>query len=105
MDAVSNFLKGKGTLETLWAKFDVNKDGEIDAKEFRDLVYNSLLFFCMERNPDLPAPSRENMKPFIDKLVNQLQPYVDQNQDMNVSREEFNGYGTYLNTEYKKLMQ
>jgi len=102
-DAISNFLEGKGTLDTLWNQFDNDNSGTIDQKEFRNLVYHSLLHFCMQRNPDLPAPSRDNMKPFIEKLCNQLQPFVDKDQDMVITRDEFKGYGTYLTTEFKKL--
>lgn len=104
-DAISNFLTGAGTLDTLWQRFDKNGDGHIDGNEFNDLVYYSLLHFCMERNPDLPAPSRENMEPFIQKLVKQLQPFVDRDQDMKITRDEFKGYGTYLTTEFGKLQQ
>lgn len=102
-EAISNFLEGTGTLDALWKQFDDDDSGTIDQGEFRNLVYHSLLHFCMQRNPDLPAPSRENMKPFIEKLCTQLQPFVDRDQDMQITRDEFKGYGTYLTTEFKKL--
>jgi len=102
-DAIKNFLEGGDTLDNLWKQFDENGDGHIDAKEFNNLVYYSLLHFCMQRNPDLPAPSRDNMEPFIKKLVKQLQPFVDRDQDMKITKEEFKGYGTYLTTEFGKL--
>merc|ERR1719336_241503 len=102
-EAIANYLEGDGTLDSLWNQFDQNGDGHIDADEFKELVYSSLLHFCMQRNPDLPAPSRENMRPFIEKLCNQLTPFVDRDQDMVITREEFKGYGTYLTTEFEKL--
>jgi len=102
-EAIEDFLSDGNNLEKLWTHFDKNGDGHIDATEFNDLVYNSLLHFCMKRNPDLPAPSRENMDPFIKKLVSQLQPFVDRDQDMKITKEEFKGYGTYLTTEFNKL--
>lgn len=102
-DTIENFLEGRSTLDALWSQFDKDGNGTIDANEFNDLVYHSLLHFCKQRNPDLPAPSRENMEPFIKKLVAQLQPFVDKDQDMQITREEFRGYGTYLTTEFKKL--
>jgi len=104
-DAINDFLTGDTTLDQLWSQFDTNGDGHIDGREFDNLVYHSLLHFCMERNPDLPAPTRENMDPFIKKLVKQLQPFVDRDQDMKITKEEFKGYGTYLTTEFRKLQQ
>lgn len=101
--AIENFLTDDQNLDKLWSHFDKNGDGTIDEKEFDQLVYNSLLHFCMKRNPDLPPPSKDNMDPFIRKLVKQLQPFVDQDQDMKITKDEFKGYGTYLTTEFKKL--
>jgi len=101
--AVRNFLSEGKSLETLWKQFDSNHDGKIDAKEFNNLVYASLKFFCLERNPGSEPPTQEAMEPFINKLVKQLQPFVDKDKDMNISKEEFKGYGTYLTTEFKKL--
>jgi len=83
--------------------FDKDGNGTIDGKEFDELVYRSLLLFCQARNPDLPAPSKENMQPFIKKLTKQLQPFVDKDQDMQIDKKEFIGYGTYLTTEFSKL--
>lgn len=102
--AVSNFLQG-GTLDELWDQFDSNNDGMIDSKEFNNLIYVSLKHFCLERNPDQPAPSKEAMRPFIKKLTEQLQPFVDKDQDKTISKEEFSGYGTYLTKEFNKLQE
>jgi len=71
--------------------------------EFENLVYTSLKHFCIQRNPDQAPPSRESMAPFIKKLVTQLQPYVDKDQDKSISKEEFRNYGTYLTNEFRKL--
>jgi len=103
--AVKNFLNENTNLDDLWNQFDSNNDGKIDATEFNNLVYQSLKFFCLERNPTNPPPSQESMKPFIEKLVTQLQPFVDKDQDQNISKEEFKGYGTYLTTEFRKLQE
>jgi hypothetical protein len=92
-----------GNLDRLWDQFDSNGDNIIDAKEFNNLVYASLRYFCEKRNPDMPPPTQEAMKPFIKKLVTQLQPFVDKDKDMKITREEFKSYGTYLTTEFKKL--
>jgi len=102
--AVTNFLTG-GNIDNLWDQFDSNKDGHIDAAEFNNLVYVSLKFFCTERNPDAPPPNQESMQPFIEKLVTQLRPYVDKDQNMQISKEEFKSYGSYLTTEFAKLQK
>jgi len=101
---VRNFLTG-GNIDSLWNQFDSNGDGHIDAAEFNNLVYVSLKFFCTERNPDAPPPNQEAMQPFIDKLVTQLRPFVDKDQNMQISKEEFEGYGSYLTTEFAKLQK
>jgi len=102
-DAVRNFLENDKDLDILWNQFDSNGDGVIDATEFNELVYASLKYFCLERNPDTKPPTQEAMDPFIKKLVKQLQPFVDKDQDMKITKEEFQGYGTYLTSEFKKL--
>jgi len=100
--AMDNFLSG-GELDELWAQFDKNNDGFIDGKEFKQLIYISLRHFCEERNPHSPPPTQAAMKPFIKKLVLELQPFVDQDKDTNITREEFAGYGTYLTAEFEKV--
>jgi len=101
-EAVTNFLAG-GKLNELWSQFDKNGDDQIDEKEFHTLIYVSLKHFCQQRQPDQPPPTQDSMKPFIEKLVEQLQPFVDKDKDKKISREEFRGYGTYLTTEFNKL--
>lgn len=103
--AVKNFLEGGSTLDDLWSQFDSNSDGQIDHKEFENLVYTSLKHFCVQRNPDQEPPAKETMQPFIEKLVKQLQPFVDKDQDKSISKEEFRGYGAYLTNEFNKLQQ
>lgn len=103
--AVKNFLEGGSTLDDLWSQFDSNGDGQIDCKEFENLVYTSLKHFCSQRNPDQDPPSKDAMQPFIQKLVKQLQPFVDKDKDMSISKEEFRGYGAYLTNEFNKLQQ
>jgi len=100
--AVDNFLSG-GTLDELWKQFDKNDDGHIDGAEFEQLIYISLRHFCETRNPNATPPTQSSIKPFITKLVTQLQPFVDQDKDMKITREEFKGYGHYLTTEFEKL--
>ena len=102
-DAIKNFLEGGSTLDDLWKQFDSNKDGEIDENEFENLVYSSLKHFCTQRNPDQPPPKRDDMQPFIEKLIKQLQPFVDKDRDMRISKEEFRSYGAYLTNEFNKL--
>merc|ERR1719411_2274258 len=106
--AIKNFLEEKdGTdeerVDKLWKQFDTNKDGQIDEKEFDYLVYQSLLMFCKKRNPDLPPPSQENMKPFIKKLVTQLKNSIDKDQNNVIEKDEFKNFGAYLDKEFAKL--
>jgi len=101
-EAVNSFLSG-GDLEDLWNQFDKNNDGFIDGAEFKLLIYVSLKHFCQHRNPHKPPPSQASLKPFIKKLVKDLQPFVDKDKDMKITLEEFKGYGTYLEKEFEKV--
>jgi len=101
-EAVNSFLSG-GDLEDLWNQFDKNSDGFIDGAEFKQLIYVSLKHFCQHRNPHQPPPSQASLKPFIKKLVKDLQPFVDKDKDMKITLEEFKGYGTYLEKEFEKV--
>jgi len=102
--AVTNYLVG-GNLETLWSQFDKNGDGYIDKKEFENLIYVSLRYFCQQRDPDSPPPTKDILRPHIKTLIKQLQPFVDKDKDNHITMEEFRGYGTYLTAEFKKLQK
>ncbi len=123
--ALVEYLNGKGNLDKIWKQFD--KDGNvcstfvfstlapqahvthtfnqgfIDEKELEDLIYVALCFFCTERDPDMPEPPREQCSPFVKKILQDLKPNLDENDDGVISREEFELFGKYLNQEYKKL--
>ncbi|ETO08291.1 hypothetical protein RFI_29094 [Reticulomyxa filosa] len=77
--------------------------GYIDEKELEDLIYVALCFFCTERDHDMPAPPREQCEPFVKKILQDLKPNLDENEDGVISREEFELFGQYLNHEYNKL--
>jgi len=100
--ALENFLSDEKTLEQLWLAFDPNKDKVIDEKEFENLVYKTLLHFISLRNPDFPAPEFEDIKPFTKDLVATLRPFVDDNKDNKITKDEFQGYGVYLTAEFNK---
>jgi len=102
--AVHTYLDG-GELEELWKQFDKNNDGFIDGDEFKQLIYVSLKHFCKARNPHSPPPSQSSMKPFIKKLVGELQPFVDKDKDMKITLHEFQGYGNYLRKEFELVQK
>lgn len=70
-----------------------------------DLIYCALCFFCTERDPDMPEPPREQCEPFVKKIIMDLKPTLDENDDGVISREEFELFGQYLNGEYEKLQK
>jgi len=100
--AVHTYLSG-GDLDDLWKQFDKNEDGFIDGEEFKQLIYVSLRHFCEQRNPHSPPPTQASMKPFIKKLVVDLQPFLDKDKNKKITREEFKGYGKYLTAEFEKV--
>merc|ERR1711997_787057 len=59
--------------------------------------------FCTERDPDMPEPPREQCEPFVKKIIMELKPTLDENDDGVISREEFELFGQYLTGEYEKL--
>lgn len=103
--ALAEFLKGKANLDKIWKRFDKDGNGYIDEKELEDLIYCALCFFCTERDPDMPEPPREQCEPFVKKIIMDLKPTLDENDDGVISREEFELFGQYLNGEYAKLQK
>jgi len=98
-----NFLNGKSNLDKIWKRFDKDGNGYIDEKELEDLIFCALCFFCTERDPDMPEPDREKCDPFVKKILLDLKPNLDDNGDGVISRDEFEKFGQYLTSEYKKL--
>eukprot|EP00485_Elphidium_margaritaceum_P009765 CAMPEP_0202704194 /NCGR_PEP_ID=MMETSP1385-20130828/16919_1 /ASSEMBLY_ACC=CAM_ASM_000861 /TAXON_ID=933848 /ORGANISM="Elphidium margaritaceum" /LENGTH=140 /DNA_ID=CAMNT_0049362165 /DNA_START=90 /DNA_END=512 /DNA_ORIENTATION=- len=103
--ALAEFLKGKANLDKIWKRFDRDGNGFIDEKELEDLIYCALCFFCTERDPNMPEPPREQCQPFVNKIIMDLKPTLDENDDGVISREEFELFGQYLNGEYEKLQK
>jgi len=101
--ALVNFLNGKSNLDKIWKRFDKDGNGYIDEKELEDLIFCALCFFCTERDPDMPEPDREKCDPFVKKILLDLKPNLDDNGDGVISRDEFEKFGQYLTSEYKKL--
>eukprot|EP01084_Bolivina_argentea_P107065 191464_1 len=101
--ALVEFLQGKANLDKIWKRFDRDHNGYIDEKELQDLIYCALCFFCTERDPDMAEPPREQCDPFVKKIIMDLKPTLDENDDGVISREEFELFGQYLNQEYEKL--
>jgi len=101
--ALTEFLKGKANLDKIWKRFDKDGNGFIDEKELEDLIYCALCFFCTERDPDMPEPPREQCEPFVKKIIMELKPTLDENDDGVISRDEFELFGQYLTGEYEKL--
>lgn len=53
----------------------------------------------------MPEPPREQCEPFVKKIIMDLKPTLDENDDGVISREEFELFGDYLNGEYEKLQK
>jgi len=103
--ALTEFLKGKANLDKIWKRFDKDNNGFIDEKELEDLIYCALCFFCTERDPDMPEPPREQCDPYVKKIIMELKPTLDENDDGVISRQEFELFGEYLTGEYQKLQK
>ena len=82
-----------------------SKTSGVKEKELEDLIYCALCFFCTERDPDMPEPPRDQCEPFVKKIIMDLKPTLDENDDGVISREEFELFGQYLNGEYEKLQK
>ena len=48
----------------------------------------------------MPEPLREQCEPFIKKILMELEPMLDENHDGVISRDKFDLFGKYLETEY-----
>ncbi len=53
----------------------------------------------------MPEPPGEQFEPFVKKIIMDLKPTLDENDDGVISRDEFELFGKYLNGEYEKLQQ
>ena len=83
---------------------DITK-GFIDEQDLEDLVYCALCIFCAERDRDMPEPPREQLEPFVKKIIMELKPMLDEDADGVISRDGIDLFGKYLETEYDKLLQ
>mmetsp|Transcript_93145 Transcript_93145/g.114086 ORF Transcript_93145/g.114086 Transcript_93145/m.114086 type:complete len:134 (-) Transcript_93145:69-470(-) len=101
--ALEDFLKGKGNLDKIWKQFDKDGNGTIDSDELKELIYASLCLFCQKRDPDMPTPKRSQCEPFVNKILADLKPVLDDNDDGVISRSEFERFGSYLVKEHEKL--
>ena len=95
-EVLAEFLKNGANLKKIWNQFNKNEDDVLDRAEFDTLLFTALQIFCKERDPDMPAPSREAMDPFIEKLRNELAPRVDTDGDGVISFDEFQTFGECL---------
>lgn len=103
---LDDYLKaGDEDLKKIWTQFNKNEDDVLDRAEFDRLLFTALQIFCKERDPDIPAPTREAMEPFIEKLRNELAPRIDSDGDGVISFEEFEKFGDYMKKEYEKLQK
>jgi len=101
--AIRDFLEGNCTVDDLFHSFDTDGDGKLNQAEWKYLVSMSFRQFCMMRNSDLLPPTRVEMEPIVNELITQLSSHVKRDHDRKISRCNFEGYGTYLTTEYQKL--
>jgi len=104
-DAVREYLAGRRTLKDLWNQFDKNADGNIDTKEFKDMVGASFKFFCIQRCPNEPPPSIEFIESNTERIFKALYAKVDQNKDDRITWEEFKTYGEYITADFENLKQ
>eukprot|EP01084_Bolivina_argentea_P240020 403304_1 len=107
-DIVLCFLRAEDSVQVFFRRFA--EDELLHRKAFEQVLYLCLKIFCIERNPEMPPPTREAMEPFIQKLYKELAPRVSPTHGESLSFdgevitwEEFKTFGEYLRSEYKKL--
>merc|ERR1719320_101217 len=71
-------------------------------KEFDHLVFKSMVHFCALRNPN-EVPTRQEMGGIIDQAVSDLHRYMGAVNENRITRLEFEHFGTFLTSEYRRL--
>mmetsp|Transcript_24260 Transcript_24260/g.29645 ORF Transcript_24260/g.29645 Transcript_24260/m.29645 type:complete len:137 (+) Transcript_24260:38-448(+) len=101
---LQNFLDNKASLKDIWDQF--NKDGNdiIDREEFEMIIFSALQLFANKREPTV-VYDRQKLDPFVKEVVKQLTPRIDSDGDGTVSFDEFEPFGEYLKSEYKKIQE
>jgi len=99
---IREYLADVLSFDDLWSRFDDNGDGTIDMPEFRKLIYATLTCFCLEKCPDRP-PSKEDLEPSIQNIINQVRQHVDEDNDKTITKEEFKRFCEYIEIESKNL--
>merc|ERR1719233_1577827 len=71
-------------------------------KEFDHLVFKAMAHFCKMRNPS-KVLSRPEMGCIIDQAVSELHRYMGAVNAKKITRREFEYFGKYLTSEYRRL--
>jgi len=99
---IRKYLSGVLSFDDLWSRFDSNCDGTIDMPEFKVLIYATLMCFCSEKCPEHP-PSKKDLEPSIQNIINQVRQFVDEDDDNTITKEEFKRFCGYIEIESKNL--
>jgi hypothetical protein len=105
---LSQFLDQNTDLDEIWNQFDADGSGTIDHDEFRELIYTCIAMFnaYQSESGDINAvPSREELMPTVLNLCDELLPKLDEDNDGEIDRDEFNHVGEYIREQFELLQK
>ena len=106
--AVVRYLRNPekdNALDDLWRRFDKDGSGTIERAELEQLVFHILVAFWEEYLPHRDVPKKDSFRPVIDKVVTDILLQVDDDDNQEISREEWVLFGRYLQQEWNVVQQ
>ena len=103
-EVIRVYLEEDGDISKVWERFDADRGGEIDHKEFDRVLMACFRFFIRRIDPEeADHMPRSELRPFVETLASDLHKMIDPNGDGVLDESEFVVFSNYLKSEFQKL--
>jgi len=104
--ALARYLHEKSTIDELWDVFRMEGEGSLNNDRswvsLEDLIYEALDYFCKYKGGLYIKIDREESKPYIEIIIQNVRAEVDQDLNKLLNRDEFQKLGLYLKDEFEQ---